>query len=101
MSDISIVKTKEDVASKSLQVTVPTTMIQQAETRAVRQYSKQARLPGFRPGKAPEAVVRRRFGEAIRQAVLEELIRESWDEAQKSEALKPIAEPHIHNLKFE
>ena len=101
MSDISIVKTKEDVASKSLQVTVPTTMIQQAETRAVRNYSKQARLPGFRPGKAPEAVVRRRFGEAIRQAVLEELIRESWDEAQKSEALKPIAEPHIHNLKFE
>ncbi|MEO8633838.1 MAG: trigger factor [Gemmatimonadales bacterium] len=101
MSDISIVKTKEDVASKSLQVTVPTTMILQAETRAVRHYSKQARLPGFRPGKAPEAVVRRRFGEAIRQAVLEELIRESWDEAQKSEALKPIAEPHIHNLKFE
>ena len=101
MSDISVVKTKEDVVSKSLQITVPTTMIQQAETRAVRNYSKQARLPGFRPGKAPEAVVRRRFGEAIRQAVLEELIRESWDVAQKSEALKPIAEPHIHNLKFE
>jgi trigger factor len=33
--------------------------------------------------------------------MLEELIRESWDVAQKSESLKPIAEPHIHNLKFE
>lgn len=64
-------------------------------------YGANARLPGFRPGKAPEAVVRRRFGEAIRQTMLEELIRESWDAAQKAESLKPIAEPHIHILKFE
>jgi trigger factor len=101
MSDISIVKTKEDVASKSLQVTVPVDRILQAENKAVRQYSQRARLPGFRQGKAPEAVVRRRFGEAIRQTVLEELIRESWDVARKAQDLKPIAEPHIHDLKFE
>jgi trigger factor len=101
MSDISIVKTKEDVASKSLQVTVPVDRILQVENKAVRQYSERARLPGFRQGKAPEAVVRRRFGEAIRQTVLEQLIRESWDAAKKAEDLKPIAEPHIHDLKFE
>jgi len=101
MSDISIVKTKEDVASKSLQVTVPVDRIQKAESKALRHYSQRARLPGFRQGKAPEAVVRRRFGEAIRQTVLEELIRESWDAALTAESLKPIAEPHIHHLKFE
>ena len=101
MSDISVIKTKEDAASRSLQVTVPVDRILQAETKAVRNYSQRARLPGFRPGKAPEAVVRRRFGEAIRQAVLEELIRESWDVAVKAQDLKPIAEPHIHDLKFE
>lgn len=101
MSDISIVKTKEDVATKSLQVTVPVDRILQAENKAVRHYSQRARLPGFRQGKAPEAVVRRRFSEAIRQTVLEELIRESWDVARKAEDLKPIAEPHIHDLKFE
>jgi trigger factor len=101
MSDISVVKTKEDAASKSLQVTVPVDRIQQAETKAVRYYSQRARLPGFRQGRAPEAVVRRRFGEAIRQTVLEELIRESWDTALKGQDLKPIAEPHIHDLKFE
>jgi trigger factor len=101
MSDISVVKTKEDAASRSLQVTVPVDRILQAETKAVRYYSQRARLPGFRQGKAPEAVVRRRFGEAIRQTVLEELIRESWDTAIKAQDLKPIAEPHIHDLKFE
>jgi trigger factor len=101
MSDISVIKTKEDVASKSLQVTVPVDRILQAETKAVRYYSQRARLPGFRQGRAPETVVRRRFGDAIRQTVLEELIRESWDVAIKAQDLKPIAEPHIHDLKFE
>lgn len=101
MSDISVVKTREDVASKSLQVTVPLDRVQLAETQAIRYYGKHAKLPGFRPGHAPEAVVRRKFGEAIRQTVLEELIRESWDLAIKAEDLKPIAEPHIHDLKFE
>jgi trigger factor len=101
MSDISVIKTKEDVASKSLQVMVPVDRILQAETKAVRYYSQRARLPGFRQGRAPETVVRRRFGDAIRQTVLEELIRESWDVAIKAQDLKPIAEPHIHDLKFE
>jgi trigger factor len=101
MSSISVVKTKEDAASKSLQVTVPLDRVQQAEHQALRYYSQRARLPGFRQGKAPEAVVRRRFGDAIRQTVLEELIRESWDLAIKAQDLKPIAEPHIHDLKFE
>ena len=101
MPDISIVKTKEDAGSKSLQVTVPVDRVRAAEHKALRYFSQRARLPGFRPGKAPEAVVRRRFGEQIRQTVLEELIRESWDQALSAEALKPIAEPHIHDLKFE
>lgn len=101
MPDISVTKTKEDAASASLQVLVPTDKIEKAEKKVVKQYGAQARLPGFRPGKAPEAVVRRRFNDAIRQATLEQLIRDSWDVAQKTEGLKPIAEPHIHNLKFE
>lgn len=101
MPDISVTKTKEDAASKSLQVSVPADRVRQAEKKAIKYYSANARLPGFRQGKAPEAVVRRRFGDAIRQTMLEELIRESWDTALKAENLKPIAEPHIHNLKFE
>ena len=57
--------------------------------------------PGFRPGKAPEAVVRKRFNDAIRQTVLEEVLRESWETAKSSESLKPIADPSVRNLKFE
>jgi trigger factor len=101
MSQISVEKTAEDPASKSLRVTVPVDRVQEAEAKAVKYYARRARLPGFRQGKAPEAVVRKRFGDAIRQSVLEEVIRESWETAKTSESLKPINDPSIRNLKFE
>ena len=101
MMDIVVEKTAEDAASKSLRVTVPVDRVRQAEDRAVKYYITRARLPGFRQGKAPAAVVRKRFGEAIRQTILEELIREGWETARQTESLKPIADPSIRNLKFE
>ncbi len=101
MSPITVEKTSEDSASKSLHVTVPVDRVREAEARALKYYGKRARLPGFRPGKAPDTVVRKRFGDAIRQTVLEEIIRESWETAKTSESLKPITDPSIRNLKFE
>jgi trigger factor len=101
MTPITVEKTAEDSASKSLHVTVPVDRVREAEARALKYYAKRARLPGFRPGKAPDTVVRKRFGDAIRQTILEEVIRESWETAKTSESLKPITDPAIRNLKFE
>jgi trigger factor len=101
MTPITVEKTAEDSASKSLHVTVPVDRVREAEARALKYYAKRARLPGFRPGKAPDTVVRKRFGDAIRQTVLEEVIRESWETAKTSESLKPVTDPSIRNLKFE
>jgi trigger factor len=101
MSQITVEKTAEDSASKSLRVTVPVDRVREAEAKAVKYYAKRARLPGFRPGKAPEAVVRKRFNDAIRQTVLEEMLREGWETAKTSESLRPIADPSVRNLKFE
>src|ERR1044071_335454 len=101
MSAITVTKTAEDAASKALRVTVPVERVREAEDKSVRQYAKRARLPGFRPGHAPEAVVRRRFSQEIRQWVLEEVIREGWEEAKSAESLQPVADPSVRNLKFE
>lgn len=100
MTDISITKTKDDLASKSLQVKVPAERVQAAEARAVSRYAQGARLPGFRKGKAPEALVRRKFQDAIRQTVLEEVVQASWEQAQSETRLKPVGQPHIHDLKW-
>ena len=101
MTAITIQKTSGDAASRALQVTVPAERVRQAEDRAVQLVSRQARLPGFRRGHAPAAIVRKRFHEAIRQTVLDEVIRESWDQAREAESLKPIADPAVRNVKFE
>jgi trigger factor len=101
MTEITVEKTAEDSASKSLRVTVPVDRVREAEAKALSYYVQRARLPGFRPGKAPAAVVRKRFGDAIRQTVLEEVVREGWETARNAESLKPVTDPSIRNLKFE
>ncbi len=101
MTAITIQKTSGDAASRALQVTVPAERVRQAEDRAVQLVSRRVRLPGFRTGHAPAAIVRKRFHEAIRQTVLDEVIRESWDQARETESLKPIADPSVRNVKFE
>jgi trigger factor len=101
MPDIVVKKTHAEPGETSLAVTVPPESVRAAEDRATRAYQQRARLPGFRQGKAPAAVVRKKFAEDIRQQALQELVQESWRAAVEQEKLKPIADPHIHNLKWE
>jgi len=101
MPDILVKKTRVEPGEASLEVTIPSDNVKAAEERATKVYQQRARLPGFRQGKVPAAVVRKKFADDIRQETLRELVQESWRVAQKQEELKPIADPHIHNLKWE
>ena len=101
MTAIQVRKTAEEPGAASLAVTVPVEQVQEAEARATSAYQRRARLPGFRKGKAPAALVRKQFAEDIRQQALEDLIRESWKAALAQEALQPVADPHVHNLKWD
>ena len=101
MPEILVKKTKAEPGEASLEVTIPPDNVKAAEERATKAYQQRARLPGFRQGKVPAAVVRKKFADDIRQETLRELVQESWRVAQKQEELKPIADPHIHNLKWE
>src|SRR2546429_1794630 len=101
MTAILVRKTAEEPGTTSLAVTGPLEQVQEAEAIATSAYQRRARLPGFRKGKAPAALVKKQFAEDIRQQTLEDLIRESWKAALAQEALKPVADPHIHNLKWD
>ncbi len=101
MSDIQVKKTAAEPGETSLAVSVPVEHVREAEQRATTDYQRRARLPGFRKGKAPAAIVRKQFADDIRQRALEDLIRESWGLALEQEKLKPVADPHVHNLKWE
>lgn len=98
---IKITKSAEEPGATSLKVEVPVDRVQAVESKALSQYAKRAKLPGFRAGKAPLALVRKRYREAIRESVLREIIGESWRVALDQEGLQPIADPRVRDLKFE
>lgn len=99
--DIQITPMQSEGVQRHLQVSVPVDVVRAAEEKAAKRYATQVRLPGFRPGKAPTAVVRKRFGDAIRQAALESLVEDAYKTVVEREQLDLAGQPHIHDLKFE
>jgi trigger factor len=98
--NLQVTEKKVDGVERLLQVEVPADMVRQAEEKAVRRYASSARLPGFRPGKAPPAMIRQRFGDAIRQEAVESLIQEAYKQVVGDSEVKLAAQPHVHDVKF-
>ncbi len=99
--NITITPTETAGVSRRLQITVPAETVATYEEQAARKYATQVRLPGFRPGKAPPSMVRKKFPEAVRQEAIEIVINEAFREAVEREGLKLAAQPHVHDLKAE
>jgi trigger factor len=59
------------------------------------------RIDGFRPGKVPASVVRQRYGQAIRQEIVSDLMEKSLGQALSEHDVKPIGQPKIDDVKFE
>jgi trigger factor len=99
--DIQITTKKSEGVERLLEVSVPLATVTAEEERTARRYASSVRLPGFRPGKAPPAMVRKRFKDAIRQQVLETLVQEAFKEVMEREKLDVAAQPHVHDVKFD
>jgi len=67
----------------------------------LKRYQKMARIPGFRPGKVPESVLRSRFGAATREDVVEALVPEHFRAAITEKGLRPVSQPQVTNLELE
>src|SRR5436190_1096014 len=98
---IEIKTKKSEGVERLLEVSVPAETVQEAEERTARRYASTVRLPGFRPGKAPAALVRKRFKDAIRQQTLESLLQEAYQEVVTREHLNVASTPHLHDVRFD
>ena len=98
--NIEITPKKTDGVERLLQISVPVETVRDAEDKAARRYATRVRLPGFRPGKAPPAMVKKKFADAIRQETLESLVQEAYKEVVEREQLKLASQPHVHDVKF-
>jgi trigger factor len=83
---------------RRLEVAVPATEVASEVEQRLKQISRTARLKGFRPGKAPYAVVRKQFGEQVHTEVVSDLMRSSFAQALSQEKLTPAANPRIEPL---
>lgn len=81
---------------RRMTITIPASEIeQQIETR-LKQKAPSIKIKGFRPGKVPMDVIRRNFGDAVRQEVIGDLIRSSFYEAISQEKLDVAGAPQIN-----
>lgn len=76
-------------------VTVPADQIDSAVDKKVQETSKTIRLDGFRKGKVPTKVVKKRYGASIRQEVLGDVIQTSYFEALQEADINPAGMPEI------
>jgi len=98
--EIEITNTKSEGAERRIQVAVPGATVKDAKKAAARRVAKQVRMPGFRVGKAPTAMVEKKYAEAIQQEALEAVMRDAYTAVVEQEKLKLVTQPHAHDVKF-
>ena len=87
--------------TRELVLDVPAEEVSKAYRSVTANYKKYAKIPGFRAGKVPETVVRRRFAEEIRKEVIDSLLPERFNKAVRELGVKPVGQPHVAELTVE
>ncbi|MGD9904276.1 MAG: trigger factor [Vicinamibacterales bacterium] len=86
---------------RHLTVEIPTSEVETAIDRVTREYTKSARLPGFRPGKVPPTVVRQRFRAQILHDVAHDLIPRTIDQVLSARGVEPVDTPDVKDVVVE
>src|SRR4051812_43139089 len=86
---------------KNLRVEIPSDVVDAEIDRVARDYSRKARIPGFRPGKAPARVIKQRFKDQILNDVAQDLIPRAIDNAMQERGVEPVDTPDVRDVTVE
>src|SRR5919106_2080504 len=86
---------------KTLTIEIPSDVVDAEIDRIARGYTKKARLPGFRPGKVPQTIVKQRFRDEIFHDVMHGLIPRAVEEALQERGIEPVDTPNIKDVALE
>ncbi len=86
---------------RSLKIAVPAKRVEQEIHSKLSDLTRTAKISGFRPGKIPFKIVEKRYGEQVRQQVVSDVLRQSFEEALSQEKLTPATGPEIEPLCME
>jgi trigger factor len=87
--------------TRELVLDIPAEEVSKAYSSVVRNYRKYAKIPGFRAGKVPETVIKRRFATEIRKDVIDGLLPERFNKAVRDLGVAPVGQPQVTELTVE
>ncbi|HUV69715.1 MAG TPA: trigger factor [Terracidiphilus sp.] len=87
--------------TRELVLDIPAEEVAKAYRTVSSQYRKYAKIPGFRAGKVPESVIRRRFAGEIRKEVIDSLLPERFNQGVRDLGVKPVGQPQVTELTVE
>jgi trigger factor len=85
---------------RELELEIPAENVQKAAEKVARDLARVARVPGFRPGKAPVTLIRRRFADDIQGEVVQSLVPEYLEKALDEKKLIPVTRPEVDKVEF-
>ncbi len=85
---------------RAFQITVPAAGLAERRERRLAELGRDLRLPGFRPGKVPAAVVKQRYGQAVSGEVLEQSVDETTRKLISDRGLRPALQPQIELVNY-
>jgi len=85
---------------RELELEIPAEEVAKASEKVAKDFARMARVPGFRPGKAPISLIKRRFAEDIKGEVLQTLVPETVGKAVSEQKLSPVSQPQVDKLEF-
>ncbi len=86
---------------RSVEIEIPLDEVEKAKSEVTETIRGKARLPGFRPGKAPLPIIQTRFASKIRTEVIEKLLPQAFQARAQKDNLKVVGKPDISGLTFE
>ena len=96
-----ITQTSADGLKREFKVVVDKEDIESRISSRLEKLKTTVQLPGFRPGKVPESMLRQRFGSSIRGEVLEEALTQTSAQALAEQGVRPVLQPKIADIKFD
>jgi len=92
---------KVSATTRRLKINVPPDVIQSETDSAYNEIRATARIPGFRQGKVPQAILVKKFGKSVESQVIEKVVPQSYMEAIREAKLEPVSYPDIDDKKME
>lgn len=95
--DLRVEAREDGPVARWLEVEVPAHRVDAAFARAYRALGRNARVRGFRPGKAPLGVLRKMYGPAVAEDVERELVGDTIATALERSSLEPVTQPQVES----